>query len=77
MRRAPRPRVRGHGQLGLLLAGTARQVQHYSWRSAGSLLERFDLHVEVPAVPYAELAFGAVAESPAAVWARVNAVLQK
>lgn len=36
-------------------ACTSRQVQNYRARLSGPLLDRIDLHVEVPAVPYREL----------------------
>jgi magnesium chelatase family protein len=49
------------------------QVSGYLARLSGPLLDRIDLHIEVPALPYAELAGQAKAESSAAIRARVNA----
>ena len=56
---------------------TAQQLQRYSGRVSGPLLDRIDLHIEVPPVHYADLASSAVAESSAAVRARVNAARQR
>jgi magnesium chelatase family protein len=46
-------------------------VQRYSSRVSGPLLDRIDLHLEVPAVPYRELSDDAQAEPSAAVRERV------
>ncbi len=49
------------------------QVQRYSRRISGPLLDRIDLHVEVPRVPFERLTTRAPAERSAAVRARVQA----
>ena len=46
-------------------------VQRYSARVSGPLLDRIDLHLEVPAVPYRDLADAGHAEPSAAVRERV------
>ncbi|BBL71553.1 hypothetical protein MoryE10_21590 [Methylogaea oryzae] len=53
---------------------TAEQVQRYRARISGPLLDRIDLHVEVPRVPHAVLRQGQPGgeESSAAVRARVE-----
>ena len=56
---------------------TAQQLQRYGARVSGPLLDRIDLHVEVPPVHYADLASSAAAEPSAAVRARVNAARQR
>ena len=56
---------------------TAQQLQRYSGRVSGPLLDRIDLHIEVPPVHYADLASRAAAEPSAAVRARVNAARQR
>jgi magnesium chelatase family protein len=48
------------------------QVQRYRARISGPLLDRMDLHVEVPAVKYADLASKEAPENSAAVRGRVN-----
>ena len=48
-------------------------VDRYQKRLSGPLLDRIDLHVEVPRVEYEKLAADTVAESSAAVRARVEA----
>jgi magnesium chelatase family protein len=50
---------------------TPGQVQRYRSRISGPLLDRIDLHVEVPAVPYARLAGGG-GEPSSVVRARVE-----
>jgi len=52
---------------------TPVQVQRYHARLSGPLLDRIDLHVEVPAVKYQELTRGAAGETTADVRARVQA----
>jgi magnesium chelatase family protein len=54
---------------------TVEQVRHYRARVSGPLLDRIDLHVEVPAVPQAELLrpFDGEGESSAQVRARIEA----
>ena len=48
-------------------------MHRYLSRVSGPLLDRLDLHVEVPAVNYDELSSSAVSESSADIKARVNA----
>lgn len=48
-------------------------VERYRSRISGPLLDRIDIHLSVPAVPYGELAFGGAAEPSAAIRARVEA----
>jgi magnesium chelatase family protein len=47
-------------------------VQRYRARVSGPLLDRIDLHIEVPAVPYKELSCDRSGESSAAIRERVN-----
>jgi magnesium chelatase family protein len=56
---------------------SAQQLQRYTGRISGPLLDRIDIHVEVPPVHYADLASAAAAEPSAAVRARVNAARQR
>jgi len=49
------------------------QVQRYRSRISGPLLDRIDLHIEVPAIPPAELASRRAGESSATIRARVVA----
>ncbi len=49
------------------------QIRRYRSRVSGPLLDRIDLHVEVPAVAYGELSAQAEGESSAAIRARVLA----
>lgn len=49
------------------------EITRYHRRVSGPLLDRIDLHVEVPAVPVAELGSGRRAEGSPAVRARVEA----
>ena len=51
-------------------------VQRYLARVSGPLLDRLDLHVEVPAVNYDELNSDTQGESSAEIKARVNAARQ-
>jgi magnesium chelatase family protein len=48
------------------------QVERYRNRISGPLLDRIDIHVEVPAVPYQEMASNQPAESSAAIRERVE-----
>lgn len=48
------------------------QIQRYRSKISGPLLDRIDLHVEVPAVPYNELAKPTTSESSHAIGARVS-----
>jgi magnesium chelatase family protein len=52
---------------------TPLEVKKYLSRISGPLLDRIDLHVEVPPVPYRALASGAAEEASATIRARVNA----
>jgi magnesium chelatase family protein len=52
---------------------TPGQIQQYLGKISGPLLDRIDIHVEVPAVPYQELRGGAPSESSAEMRARVEA----
>ncbi len=53
-----------------------QSVKRYLSRISGPLLDRFDLHVEVPPVGYTDLNAGTPAESSAAIRARVNTARQ-
>jgi magnesium chelatase family protein len=48
-------------------------IQRYLGRISGPLLDRIDIHIEVPAVPYKELRAGASAETSAEMRGRVTA----
>jgi magnesium chelatase family protein len=50
---------------------TPMQIQKYVGRISGPLLDRIDLHVEVPAVKYTELASKKSGEPSAAIRRRV------
>ena len=52
---------------------TSQQVQRYRGRISGPLLDRIDIHVEMPEVGYRELSEKATGEPSSAVRARVNA----
>ena len=56
-----------------------QQIQRYKTRISGPLLDRIDIHVEVPPVRYADLAASTATEDSATIRARVNAarVLQR
>jgi magnesium chelatase family protein len=49
------------------------QIERYRQRISGPLLDRIDLHVEVPIVPYRELAGGAGGENSAGIRERIVA----
>ena len=49
------------------------QVQRYRDRISGPLLDRIDLHVEVPAVQYQEMASNQAAEASSAIRERIDA----
>ncbi|HEX3876425.1 MAG TPA: YifB family Mg chelatase-like AAA ATPase [Bryobacteraceae bacterium] len=51
---------------------TPAQIQQYLGKISGPLLDRIDIHVEVPAVPYKELRGDAPTESSADMRARVE-----
>ena len=50
---------------------TPREIQNYLGRISGPLLDRIDLHIEVPAVKFREMSAAAPGESSAAIRARV------
>ena len=52
---------------------TPGQIQQYLGKISGPLLDRIDIHVEVPAVPYKELRGNTTSESSAEIRARVAA----
>ncbi|HEY9504447.1 MAG TPA: ATP-binding protein, partial [Gemmatimonadales bacterium] len=52
------------------------EVERYRSRVSGPLLDRIDIHLEVPAVPYRELAAMPAEESSAAVRGRVDRARQ-
>ena len=52
---------------------TPGQIQHYLGKISGPLLDRIDIHVEIPAVPFKELRGDSMAEGSAAIRARVEA----
>jgi magnesium chelatase family protein len=52
---------------------TAHQIQRYRSKISGPLLDRIDIHVEVPAVPYKDLMVGANAEPSDVIRQRVVA----
>jgi len=51
-------------------------VERYRSRLSGPLLDRIDIHIEVPAVPYQELSVERSGEPGAAIRARVNRARQ-
>ncbi len=51
---------------------TQTQMQRYMSKISGPLLDRIDIHVEMPAVKYAELSSKRSGEASAAVRARVK-----
>ena len=53
------------------------QVQRYRQRISGPLLDRIDLHIEVPAVEYRQIASEKAEESSAAIRERVSAARQR
>jgi magnesium chelatase family protein len=52
---------------------TDPQIHHYRSRISGPLLDRIDIHVEVPSVPYKELTIESIKESSASIRKRVTA----
>ncbi len=55
---------------------TPQQIQRYRAKVSGPLLDRIDIQVEVPAVPYKELSQEQTAENSATLRARVNRARQ-
>src|SRR5262249_15147160 len=55
---------------------TPMQIERYMGRISGPLLDRIDLHIEVPSVPYQELAATADGTSSASMRAEVNRARQ-
>jgi magnesium chelatase family protein len=53
------------------------EIQKYLGRISGPLLDRIDLHVEVPAVPFREIAGARTGESSAEIRARVVAARER
>jgi magnesium chelatase family protein len=56
---------------------SARDIKNYQARISGPLLDRIDLHVEVPSVPHAELTGERVIEPSSAVRGRVVAARKR
>lgn len=54
-----------------------REIQNYLGRISGPLLDRIDLHVEVPAVPFREITAGRTGEASAAIRQRVVRARQR
>jgi magnesium chelatase family protein len=54
-----------------------REIQNYLGRISGPLLDRIDLHVEVPAVPFREITAGRTGEPSAAIRERVVAARRR
>ncbi len=54
-----------------------REIQSYLGRISGPLLDRIDLHVEVPAVPFREISGDKTGETSAEIRARVIAARQR
>lgn len=54
-----------------------REIQHYLGRISGPLLDRIDLHVEVPAVQFREMTSGRPGEASAVIRERVIAARQR
>jgi magnesium chelatase family protein len=52
---------------------SASQIQRYNARISGPLLDRIDIHTEVPPVPYADMDARSAAEPSATIRERVNA----
>jgi magnesium chelatase family protein len=51
---------------------TPQQIRQYQGRISGPLLDRIDIHVEVPSVPYRDLAANRPGESSAVIKARIE-----
>jgi magnesium chelatase family protein len=51
---------------------TPGQIQHYLGKISGPLLDRIDIHVEIPSVPFKELRGNTTAESSTEIGGRVE-----
>src|SRR4249920_3845784 len=51
---------------------TPGQIQHYLGKISGPLLDRIDIHVEIPSVPFKELRGNTSAESSTEIRSRVE-----
>jgi magnesium chelatase family protein len=51
---------------------TPQQIRQYQGRISGPLLDRIDIHIEVPPVPYRDLTAREAGESSAAIKARIE-----
>jgi magnesium chelatase family protein len=58
-------------------SSSPREIQNYLGRISGPLLDRIDLHVEVPAVKFREISSAAAGESSAQIRDRVVAARQR
>ncbi len=56
---------------------SAQQIQRYNARVSGPLLDRIDIHIDVPPVSYSDLTAPADGETSAVIRARVNAARQR
>ncbi|MFY8202092.1 MAG: YifB family Mg chelatase-like AAA ATPase, partial [Pirellula staleyi] len=56
---------------------TAPQIERYMSRISGPLLDRIDIHIEVPAVPFTELTSGPPGTSSAEIRVQVNFAREK
>jgi len=56
---------------------TPPMIQRYVSKVSGPLLDRIDIHIEVPAVQYKELRGGASAEGSAEIRSRVLAARER
>jgi magnesium chelatase family protein len=54
-----------------------REIQNYLGRISGPLLDRIDLHIEVPAVPFREMTGERIGETSVQIRARVVAARQR
>jgi len=62
----------GSGESTMSCSCTPREIHQYRSRISGPLLDRIDIHIEVPAVKYRELADRAEGESSAIIAGRVE-----
>ncbi|MDR3541100.1 MAG: YifB family Mg chelatase-like AAA ATPase [Desulfosporosinus sp.] len=66
-----------YGDLGRVCSCTPMQIKNYRGRISGPLLDRFDLHVEVPRLVYSELKTSRGPETSISVRERVMAARRK